>query len=106
MSLCLPHVNGYWARGQTNFHQAFQYNRAANTCSETQVLSTPLQPTPSHTRLMLTLSGCKSTVGLTHIVLYSEESLSQNTRPDALLSLKFPQPKLPVKTLLGGEERE
>lgn len=55
---------------------------------------------------MLTISGCKSTGGLTNIVLYSEVLLSQKTRPDALLSLKFPQPKLPVKTLLGEEGRE
>lgn len=42
--------------------------------------------------------------GLTNIVLYSEALLSQKTRPDARLSLKFPQPKLPVKTLLGEEK--
>lgn len=39
---------------------------------------------------------------LTHIFLYSEVLLSQKTRPDARLSLKLPQPRLPVKTLLGG----
>lgn len=62
---------------------------------------------PRHcTPLILTLSGCKRTGGLTNIVLYSDVLLSQKTRPDALLSLKFPQPKLPVKTLLGEEERE
>ena len=56
---------------------------------------------------MLTLSGCKKHCGggLTNIVLYSEVLLSQKTRPDARLSLKFPQPKLPVKTLLGEEKR-
>lgn len=54
---------------------------------------------------MLTPSGCKHSGGLTSIVLYSEVLLSQKTRPDALLSLKFPQPKLPVKTLLGKEEK-
>lgn len=61
-----------------------------------------LLPFHSHqcTHLMLTLLGCRGTGWLTHIVLYSEVLLSQNTRPDALLSLKFPQPKLPVKTLL------
>lgn len=64
------------------------------------------QPTPSHTANAKTIGMQKSTEGLTHIVLYSEVSLSQKTRPDALLSLKFPQPKLPVKTLLGEGERE
>lgn len=47
--------------------------------------------------------GCKVPEGLTNNVLYSEVLFSQKTRPDALLVLKFPQPKLPVKTLLGGE---
>lgn len=61
-----------------------------------------LLPFHSHhcTHLMLALLGCRGAGWLTHIVLYSEVLLSQNTRPDALLSLKFPQPKLPVKTLL------
>lgn len=70
-----------------------------------RLLKTPVtvQPTSLHTA---NTSGCKSTGGLTNIVLYSEVLLSQKTRPDALLSLKFPQPKLPVKTLLGEEERE
>ncbi len=55
---------------------------------------------------MLTLAGCKGSGELTHIVLYSVVLLSQKTRPDALLSVKFPEPKLPVKMLLGEEGRE
>lgn len=39
---------------------------------------------------------------LTPMVRYCELLLSQNTRPDARLSLKLPQPKLPLKMLLGG----
>lgn len=50
--------------------------------------------------------GMQGTSGLTNIVLYPEVLLSQKTRPDARLSLKLPQPKLPVKTLLGEEETE
>lgn len=66
-------------------------------------------PQSLHTANAKTPSGCKSSGALTNIVLYSEVLVSQNTRPDALLSLKFPQPKLPVKTLLGeegGKKRE
>lgn len=99
-SECLPRVNGYWAKS----HQPLPLNRAANTCCQFQRL---LMSKPHHrTQLMLTPSGCKRTRTLTHIFLYSEVLLSQKTRPDALLSLKFPQPKLPVKTLFGRRERK
>ena len=64
-----------------------------------------VQPTSSHTDNANTVR-MQNSGGLTHIVLYSEVLLSQKTRPDALLSLKFPQPKLPVKTLLGKEEKQ
>lgn len=50
---------------------------------------------------MLALRRCRSTNTLTKIVLPSVVLLSQKIKPDALLSLKFPQPKLPVKTPLG-----
>lgn len=53
---------------------------------------------------MLMPAGCQRE--LTHIFLYSEVLVSQKTRPDAFLSLKFPQPRLPVKTLFVGEEEE
>lgn len=58
-----------------------------------------VQPTSLHTANAYTFR-MQNSGGLTHIVLYSEVLLSQKTRPDAFLSLKFPQPKLPVKTLL------
>lgn len=62
--------------------------------------------TPWHTAITQTYQDAEKVPGaLTHIVLYSEVLLSQNTRPEALLSLKFPQPKLPVKTLLGREKK-
>lgn len=62
-----------------------------------------VQVTPLHTAIT---TGMQSTGRLTHIVLYCEVLLSQKTRPDALLSPKFPQPKLPVKTLWGEKERQ
>lgn len=57
------------------------------------------------THIVNASSRMQSTGRLTNNVLYSEVLFSQKTRPEALLSFKFPHPKLPVKTLFRGEEQ-
>ena len=43
--------------------------------------------------------------GLTNSDLQGEAEFAQKTRPEALLSFKFPQPKLPSNTLFRAQTR-
>ena len=47
--------------------------------------------------------GLTGSGGLTNSDLQGEAEFAQKTRPEALLSFKFPQPKLPSNTLFRAQ---